>query len=261
MIDIEYIRGFFPPAIARESRFDRYMLKEYLQLMIIDYIATTPYIGKISFIGGTNLRLIQGIDRFSEDLDFDCKEMSAEEFVAMTDGVVRFLQQNNIDVETRDKDNPRLTAFRRNLYFPEMLFNLGLTGHKEERLLVKIEAQDQGVLYESEVANINRMGFFFGVQVPPIDVLCAMKFAAILARAKGRDFYDVIFLLSKTKPNMDFLYAKTGISSIEGLKSAVAERLHDIDLNQKKRDFSHLVFNEQHAERILQFPAVVADLL
>lgn len=261
MIDIEYIRSFFPPAIARESRFDRYMLKEYLQLMILDYIATTPYIGKISFIGGTNLRLIQGIDRFSEDLDFDCKEMSAEEFVAMTDGVVRFLQQNNIDVETRDKDNPRLTAFRRNLYFPEMLFNLGLTGHKEERFLVKIEAQDQGVLYEPEVANINRMGFFFGVQVPPIDVLCAMKFAAILARAKGRDFYDVIFLLSKTKPNMAFLYAKTGISSIEGLKSAVAERLHDIDLNKKKRDFSHLVFNEQHAERILQFSDVVADLL
>lgn len=260
MIDIEYIRSFFPPAIARESRFDRYMLKEYLQLMILDYIATTPYIGKISFIGGTNLRLIQGIDRFSEDLDFDCKEMSAEEFVAMTDGVVRFLQQNNIDVETRDKDNPRLTAFRRNLYFPEMLFNLGLTGHKEERLLVKIEAQDQGVLYEPEVANINRMGFFFGVQVPPIDVLCAMKFVAILARAKGRDFYDAIFLLSKTKPNMDFLYAKTGITSIEGLKSAVTEQLHDIDLNQKKRDFSHLVFNEQHAERILQFPDVVADL-
>ena len=260
MIDIEYIRSFFPPAIARESRFDRYILKEYLQLMILDYIATTPYIGKISFIGGTNLRLIQGIDRFSEDLDFDCKEMSAEEFVAMTDGVVRFLQQNNIDVETRDKDNPRLTAFRRNLYFPEMLFNLGLTGHKEERLLVKIEAQDQGVLYEPEVENINRMGFFFGVQVPPIDVLCAMKFVAILARAKGRDFYDAIFLLSKTKPNMDFLYAKTGITSIEGLKSAVTEQLHDIDLNQKKRDFSHLVFNEQHSERILQFPDVVADL-
>jgi predicted nucleotidyltransferase component of viral defense system len=236
------------------------MLKEYLQLMILDYIATTPYVGKILFIGGTNLRLIQGIDRFSEDLDFDCKDMSAEEFLTMTDGVVRFLQQNNIDVETRDKDNPRLTAFRRNLYFPEMLFNLGLTGHKEERFLVKIEAQDQGVLYEPEVANINRMGFFFGVQVPPIDVLCAMKFAAILARAKGRDFYDAIFLLSKTKPNMDFLYAKTGITSIEGLKYAVTEQLHDIDLNQKKRDFSHLVFNEQHAERILQFSDVVADL-
>ena len=125
-----------------------------------------------------------------------------------------------------------------------MLFGLGLTGHKEERLLLKVEAQDQGVPYQPVVANINRMGFFFGVQVPPIDVLCAMKFAAILARQKGRDFYDTIFLLSKTKPNLDFLSAKAGIST----------------MNHKKRDFSHLVFNEQNAERILQFPDVVAAL-
>ena len=252
MIDIEYIRSFFPPAIAHESRFDRYMLKEYLQLLILDHLATTPYINKVSFIGGTNLRLIQGIDRFSEDLDFDCKELSEEDFMAMTDSVVTYLRQNNIDVETRDKPNPKLMAYRRNLYFPEMLFDLGLTGHKEERLLLKVEAQNQGVPYQPVVANINRMGFF--------DVLCAMKFAAILARQKGRDFYDTIFLLSKTKPNLDFLSARAGISSIDELKTAIAERLKDVDLNQKKRDFSHLVFNEQNAERILLFSDVVAAL-
>ena len=140
MIDIEYIRSFFPPAIARESRFDRYMLKEYLQLLILDHLTTTPYVGKMAFIGGTNLRLIQGIDRFSEDLDFDCKDLSEAEFMAMTDSVVQYLRQNNVEVETRDKPNPKLTAFRRNLYFPQMLFNLGLTGHRDERLLLKIEA-------------------------------------------------------------------------------------------------------------------------
>lgn len=260
MIDIEYIRSFFPPAIARESRFDRYMLKEYLQLLILDYLATTPYINKVSFIGGTNLRLIQGIDRFSEDLDFDCKELSEDEFMAMTDSVVTYLRQNNIDVETRDKANPKLTAFRRNLYFPEMLFDLGLTGHREERLLLKIEAQDQGVAYQPVVATINRMGFFFSVQMPPLDVLCAMKFTAMLSRQKGRDFYDVIFLLSKTKPNMEFLQAKTGISSIEELKKAISECLKGIDLSQKQRDFSHLVFNEQNAGRIQQFADVVVSL-
>ncbi len=260
MIDIEYIRSFFPATIAKESRFDRYMLKEYLQLLILDHLSTTPYINKVAFIGGTNLRLIQGIDRFSEDLDFDCKELSEEEFMAMTDSVVSYLRQNNIDVETRDKANPKLTAFRRNLYFPEMLFDLGLTGHKEERLLLKVEAQDQGVTYQPVVANINRMGFFFSVQVPPLDVLCAMKFAAILSRQKGRDFYDAIFLLSKTKPNLDFLSARAGISSVDELKTAITERLKGIDLNHKKRDFSHLVFNEHHAERILRFPDVVEAL-
>lgn len=180
--------------------------------------------------------------------------------MAMTDSVVSYLRQNNIDVETRDRPNPKLTAFRRNLYFPEMLFNLGLTGHCEERLLLKIEAQDQGVAYQPVVANINRMGFFFSVQVPPLDVLCAMKFAAILSRQKGRDFYDAIFLLSKTKPNMDFLKARTGISSIEELKNAVSERLEGIDLSQKQRDFSHLVFNEHNAWRVLQFADVIASL-
>jgi len=258
MIDIEYIRSFFPPTIARESRFDRYMLKEYLQLLILDYLATTPYINKVVFIGGTNLRLIQGIDRFSEDLDFDCKDLSEDEFMAMTDSVVLYLRQNNVEVETRDKPNPHLTAFRRNLYFPQMLFDLGLTGHRDERLLLKIEAQDQGVQYQPVVANVNRMGFFFGIQVPPLDVLCAMKFAAILARQKGRDFYDVIFLLSKTKPNMDFLKARVGISTSEELKATIAEQLKEIDLNHKKRDFMHLLFNGANADRIQQFEEVVA---
>jgi hypothetical protein len=59
---------------------------------------------------------------------------------------------------------------------------------------------------------------------------------------------------------MDFLSARAGISSIDELKKAVSERLKDVDLNHKKRDFSHLVFNEQNAERILQFPNVVAAL-
>ena len=43
MIDLEFIRSFFPPAIARESRFDRYMLKEYLQLLILDHGNNTLY--------------------------------------------------------------------------------------------------------------------------------------------------------------------------------------------------------------------------
>ena len=33
-----------------------------------------------------------------------------------------------------------------------------------------------------------------------------------------------------------------------------------IDLNQKKRDFMHLLFNEANADRILKFEKVIADL-
>lgn len=260
MIDLSFIRSFFPSSIANDSRFHRYMLKEYLQLLILDHLAKTPYVGKLVFIGGTNLRLVQGIDRFSEGLDFDCKDLNEEEFHNMTDGIVRMLNKNGLTVETRDKPNPKLTAFRRNLHFPQLLFDLGLTGYKEERFLIKVEAQDQGVSYSPEVATLNRMGFFFGIQVPPADVLCAMKFCAILSRQKGRDFYDAMFLLSKTRPNLEFLRARTGIQSMEALKTAIGECLQKVDLNKKKQDFIHLLFNESNAERILQFESAISDL-
>lgn len=260
MIDLNYIRCFFPPAIANNNHFDRYMLKEYIQLMALSHIATTPYIGKVAFIGGTNLRLIQGIDRFSEDLDFDCKEMTESDFMAMTDSVIRYLQLSNIQVEARDNPNPKLTAFRRNLHFPQMLFDLGLTGHREERFLIKVEAQDQGIYYTPQSANINRLGFFFNLQVPPIDILCAMKLSALLTRHKGRDFYDSLFLLSKTRPNYDFLKAKNDIDSLEVLKAEIAAMRSSVNMEMKKRDFQHLLFKEENAERITQFYDFIAHL-
>ena len=37
---------------------------------------------------------MKGIDQFSEDLDFDCKDLSKEEFIEVTDGVIRFLERS-----------------------------------------------------------------------------------------------------------------------------------------------------------------------
>ena len=133
MIQLEQIKHFFPPLLRENASFQKYMIKEYIQLLILDFLSTTSFIRKIVFIGGTNLRLVKGIDRFSEDLDFDCKDLSKEEFTEMTDAIINFLKRNGFRIEVRDRENKRLTAFRRNILFPEMLFDLGLSGHKEER--------------------------------------------------------------------------------------------------------------------------------
>ena len=108
----------------------------------------------------------------------------------MTNGVIQFLKRSGLQVEAKDKENPKLTAFRRNIHFPELLFDLGLSGHKEERFLIKIESQDQGIVYSPVITNIKGCGFFFPFPVPSDGVLCSMKIAAMLARAKGRDFYS-----------------------------------------------------------------------
>ncbi len=70
MIQLEQIRHYFPVPIREHSIFDKHILKEYLQLMMLDHLSSTPYIRKMAFIGGTNLRLVKGIDRFFEDLNW-----------------------------------------------------------------------------------------------------------------------------------------------------------------------------------------------
>jgi len=252
MIQLELIKNYFPLEMRENAIFQKHILKEYLQLMILDFLSTTHFVRKITFIGGTNLRLVKGIDRFSEDLDFDCKDLTKEEFMGMTDSILQFLQRSGMRVEVRDKENDKLKAFRRNIHFPELLFELNLTGHRDERFLIKVETQDQQIVYKPVMTNIKGCGFFFSFPVPTDEVLCAMKLSAMLSRQKGRDFYDAIFLLSQTKPDYIFLGRQKDIHNLDELKFATEKILKTVDLNKKMKDFEHLLFNKSNAARILQ---------
>jgi predicted nucleotidyltransferase component of viral defense system len=251
MIKVEAIKNFFPEQVHDNAVFNKYMVKEYIQLMILDHLSATPFIRKIAFIGGTSIRLIKGIDRFSEDLDFDCKEFSENEFMDMTNGILRFLNRSGLHAIAKDKNNERLEAFRRNIHFPELLFDLGLSGHREERFLIKVESQDQLVNYKPEMINIKGCGFFFPMSVPPSGILCAMKVSAMLNRQKGRDFYDAMFLLSQVKPDYNFMAIRTGIADLEALKQAAINVIAKTDMKRKMRDFEHLLFNKNNSSRIL----------
>lgn len=253
MIDLKYISGFYPLSFRENPNYAKHMVKEYIQLMVLDYLSTTPFIKKLTFIGGTNLRLVKGIDRWSEDLDFDCRDMTAEEFKHMADEIVEFLRRSGVNAVPKDKASPKLTAFRSNIYFPQLLFNLQLSGHKDERFLLKIEAQDQGVGYEPQTVDISGCGFFFPIPVPPDGVLLSMKLSALLSRAKGRDFYDTMFLWSQTSPDWDFLKTRAGIENLDELKNAINTLLETTDLDIKKKDFEHLLFNSTNSNRILRF--------
>lgn len=260
MIRLEQIKQYYPPSIRENPVFSKYMLKEYVQLMILEYLSTTRYATKLSFIGGTALRLIRGIDRFSEDLDFDCKDLSYDDFLLLSDDVVRHLRLSGLKVEPKDKESDKLLAYRRSIYFPELLFSLGLSGYKEERFLVKLECQDQGYEYVPRAVNIRRSGFFFPVLTPPDSVLCSMKISALLSRGKGRDFYDAMFLLSLVEPDYGYLAAKCGIIDREHLKESLLAAVTQTDLKHKSRDFEHLLLNKSDNLKILRFREFVEGL-
>jgi predicted nucleotidyltransferase component of viral defense system len=260
MLNTDQIANFFPQNLRENPIYRKYMLKEYLQLVILDFLSATKYIRKIVFIGGTNLRLIKGIDRFSEDLDFDCKQMSKQDFSEMTDSILEFLLKSGIKAETQDKENDKLKAFRRNFYFPSLLFNLGLSGYKEERFLIKVECQDQEIVYKRDMVNIKGCGLYFPFPAPADDVICAMKLSALLSRQKGRDFYDAMFLLGQTSPSYPFLSSKNGINNLSDLKTAISVLLPKVDLKNKARDFEHLLFSKGNSQRILAFGEFIKQL-
>jgi len=257
MLNLDYIQNYFPPQIRENPAYKKYIVKEYLQVMILNFLASTKFVKHITFIGGTNLRLVKGISRFSEDLDFDCKNFDADGFAEMSQSVLTFLKRSGIRAESREKQSEKLTAFSSRIYFPELLFELGLSAYKEERFLIKLESQNQEFEYTPQMANISNCGFFVSFPVPPDDVLCAMKLSALLSRAKGRDFYDAIFLLSQTKPNYDFLKKKQAISNLTELKIKLLETFEKIDIEHKSKDFEHLLFNKN---KILKFREFIEKL-
>lgn len=116
MLSLSQIRNFYPGA-PQDTQTSIHLLKEYIELMTLNFLSSSKYIGKLSFIGGTNLRLVKGIDRFSEDLDFDCKNLGNEEFMAMTDDVIRFLQRSGLPAVAKDKESDKLSAMRRTISF------------------------------------------------------------------------------------------------------------------------------------------------
>lgn len=126
--------------------------------------------------------------------------------------------------------------------------------------MIKIESQNQEFEYTPQMATISGCGFFMSFPAPPDDILCAMKISALLSRAKGRDFYDIMFLLSQTNPNYDYLAQKQGIHNLMELKIKLEETINKVDLHNKSKDFEHLLFNKENKNRILHFKEFVEKL-
>jgi len=120
--------------------------------------------------------------------------------------------------------------------------------------------QDQGIAYPLETVFLNRCGFLFPLQVAPLPVLCAMKVMAVFNRGKGRDFYDLMFLLQRTEPDYRFLEEKSGIGNKTQLIAKLGKTAELTDLSRKCRDFEHQLIEKADAARILRFGDLLRDL-
>jgi len=175
------------------------MLREYLQYKILeilfDYSAPAR---QLVFLGGICLRIMHNNQRFSEQLNFDHLGLREEDFNQISTVIHQELSREGYQVEIK---NVHRGAYHCYIRFPKLLFEESLSGHQQEKILIQLDTEPQHFPFEPERHIINRFDVFTEVLVTPLDVLLSRKFYAILNRKcnKGRDFYDAVLLLSKTK--------------------------------------------------------------
>ena len=99
----------------------------------------------------------------------------------------------------------------------------------------------------------------------PLVLLLAQKFTALCQRkrSKGRDFFDIVFLLSKSvKPNYDYLNQKLGVSTPAQLRERVRDLCARTDMEEMVADVRSFLFYPTDEKKIRLFLPIVeqADL-
>lgn len=233
--------------------FSSFILREYLQYHILNLLFTGNYAEKFSFLGGTCLRIIHQNQRFSEDLDFDNFDLSISDFDDVALNIKSGLENLGLQVEI---ENVYKGAYHCYIKFPGLLYQEGLTGHKEQKILIQLYTESQGFDYKPEIVFINKFDIFSSIFSTPANILLSQKLFAIFNRRqpKGRDFYDVIFLLGKgVQPNFDFLDQKIQISNPLDLKHRLIEHCNSLDFNFLSKDVQPFLFNSEDSKRVLHF--------
>lgn len=249
MLNIQEIEKNYPEHIRG---FKRGMLREYLQYKILQIVFDSLYGAKLSFLGGTALRIVHGNTRFSEDLDFDNFGLSKEEFDEISVLIKKQLELEGYEVEIR---NVFKGAYRCYVKLPKVLFDNNLSLLEEEKILIQLDTLPHGFPYDFDKIILNKFEVFTEINVTPIDILLSQKIYAIFNRKtkKGRDFYDVVFLLSKTKPNYDYLKVKLDISDGEQLHDRLISFCQDLDFLQLAKDVETFLFYPKDAKKVELF--------
>ena len=254
MLTLSEIENNYPESLRGYKRF---ILREYLQHKLLQIIFDSEYANQFCFLGGTCLRIVHGNKRFSEDLDFDNFKMKEDVFEELSIVLKKQLEKEGYIVEIK-------TAFKGAYHcyikFPEILFKEGLSGHREERILIQLDTEPQYFDFVPDKFILNRFDVFTQIFITPLDILLAQKFYTICNRNrnKGRDFFDVAFLLSLIdKPNYNYLQLKLNVSNASQLKEIILDRCSKINMDEMAKDVAPFLFDLKEVIKVILFPELI----
>lgn len=218
---IELLRQQFTGGMPNEEKINK--AREFLQIAALKIMYDKGYLQKVAFVGGTALRLLYDLRRFSEDLDFSLVDKKGYDFLEINKEIERGFRLYGLDVETKIKESKVVQSTF--LRFIGLLKELGLSALNEQKLSIKIEIDSNPPKgWRTETTLVNKV---YLVNLVHFDLpsLYATKLHACFFRrfTKGRDFYDLVwYITKKAKPNYTLL--NNAIKQTEGRDPELNER-------------------------------------
>lgn len=198
----------------------RNVVREVLQAKVLASLQRAGAMIPLAFHGGTALRFLYSINRFSEDLDFALERSDrGYDFRVYLRAIRSDLEREGYQVDIRANDRRVVhSAFVR---LRGLLHELALSPHRTETLAIKVEIDTRPPAGAALETTVVRRHATLQLQHHDRASLLAGKVHAVLQRAytKGRDLYDLLWYLSDPDwpaPNLVMLDNALAQSGWEG---------------------------------------------
>ena len=260
---------------AMLERYDRRSLDDYLNAMreILQEIALCglwrgKFFERAAFYGGTALRILHGLDRFSEDMDFSLITPDASFNLApycafMEDELSAWGFTPHIKIKEKTAESAVNSAFLK-INTKELLLTIEAGDeiaeavHADQVLRIRIEVDtDPPPLFRDE-ARFLLQPIPFSVRTYDLPSLFAGKMHALLCRnwkkrVKGRDWYDFVWYVGRDIP-MDLIHLEARMRQSGHLPVAatldeamfrklLSEKITDLNVDMARSDVERFLVN------------------
>jgi predicted nucleotidyltransferase component of viral defense system len=251
---IPYLKVQIAKAFTPEEQ--RLLVREYLQMRILQSLQRAGAMIPLAFHGGTALRFLYQIPRYSEDLDFALERQPDQyDFRKYLAAIRRDMTAESYIVEI--KLNDRKVVHNAFVRFRGLLYQLGITPHKDEVLAIKLEIDTNPPAKAGLFTTLVQHHVDVNLQHHDQASLLTGKLHAILQRdyIKGRDWYDLYWYLNQTQwpsPNIDMLNQalaqsgwQKGLVTESKWPAYVLERLATLNWQRVIDDVQRFVLDQQ----------------
>lgn len=176
------------------------LMREYLQAVALRSLHESEAFKNLAFVGGTALRFIHSLARFSEDLDFSLENAQGYDPESWLKRLKRELSLSGFEASV--SWNNRTTVHKSWVKVSGLMYEAGISPLRDQNISIRLEIDTRpplGSMVEKSLVNRHRLLALRHYDLPS---LMAGKMHALLTRRypKGRDWYDFIWYRTKHPP-------------------------------------------------------------